>query len=280
MADHIDDLDGMTFVITGAARGIGAETARLAARRGANVVVSDVLDEAGHATAADIRDAGGQAVFVSADVSDPDAVDALMAAAADEYGGIDVVHNNAGIHEAMIAADVAFESMSVDTFDRVLAVNLRGAFLCAQRAVPFLRRSTRHPSVINAGSTASFAGYPSGLAYGTSKGGIALLTKNLAVALAPYGIRANCYCPASVDTPMVSGVTAALLGDDASPDRGVTNRAQLAAHLVRRIGEPIDIAELVCFLASSRAAFVNGVTWLIDGGVLAWRGTVDALGLD
>lgn len=275
-----EDLAGMTFVITGAARGIGAETARLAAGRGAAVVVSDVLTEAGEATAAEIRESGGRATFVAADVSVPDAVDHLMAAAAAAFGGIDVVHNNAGIHEAMIADDFAFESMSVDTFDRVLAVNLRGAFLCAQRAVPYLRQSTRHPSVINAGSTASFAGYPFGLAYGTSKGGIALLTKNLAVALAPYGIRANCYCPASVDTPMVSGVTAALMGDAVPSGEPVTNRAQLGAHLVRRIGEPIDVAELVCFLASSRAAFVNGVTWLIDGGVLAWRETVDALGLE
>jgi len=273
-----DALDGMTFVITGAARGIGAATARLAASRGAAVVVSDVLTDAGEATAASIRADGGRSVFVAADVSDPVGVDRLMSAAAEQFGGIDVVHNNAGIHEAMISTDFSFESMAIETFDRVLAVNLRGAFLCSQRALPYLRQSRRGPSIINAGSTASFAGYPFGLAYGTSKGGIALLTKNLAVALAPYGIRANCYCPASVDTPMVSGVTAAIVGGVEDPP--APNAAQLAAHLVRRIGEPVDVAELVCFLASPRAAFVNGVTWLIDGGVLAWRDTVDALGIE
>jgi NAD(P)-dependent dehydrogenase (short-subunit alcohol dehydrogenase family) len=267
------DLAGMTFVITGAARGIGAETARLAASRGAAVVVSDVLD-VGEDTAAAIRDDGGRAAFVRCDVADPASVDALMQTAAETFGGIDVVHNNAGIHEAMLGPGFAFETMAIETFDRVLAVNLRGAFLCAQRALPYLKQSRRHPSVINAGSTASFAGYPFGLAYGTSKGGIALLTKNLAVAMAPYGVRANCYCPASVDTPMVSSVTAALTGGEE------VNRGQLGAHLVRRIGAPIDVAELVCFLASARASFVNGVSWLIDGGVLAWRETVDALGLD
>jgi NAD(P)-dependent dehydrogenase (short-subunit alcohol dehydrogenase family) len=275
-------IEAMTFVITGAARGIGAATARLAAARGANVVVSDVLVEQGEATAADINAAGGKAVFVPADVTDEAAVEHLMRASVDAFGGIDVVHNNAGIHEAMITSDFSFEAMSITTFDRVMAVNVRGAFLCAQKAFPYLRASTRHPSVINAGSTASFVGYPFGLAYGTSKGAIGTFTKNLAVALAPYGIRANCYCPASVDTPMVSGVTssiqAALDPGAGEPTEPVVNRAQLAAHLVRRIGEPIDVAELVCFLAE--ATFVNGVTWLIDGGVLAWRDTVDTLGMD
>ena len=190
------------------------------------MVVSDVLAEVGEQTAAAIRDAGDRAAFCAADVSDPAAVDALMAFAATTFGGIDVVHNNAGIHEAMLGGDFSFESMAIETFDRVLAVNLRGAFLCAQRALPYLRESTRHPSVINAGSTASFAGYPFGVAYGTSKGGIALLTKNLAVALAPYGVRANCYCPASVDTPMVSSVTAAIVG--ARPEAPQSTRASSA----------------------------------------------------
>jgi NAD(P)-dependent dehydrogenase (short-subunit alcohol dehydrogenase family) len=206
-----------------------------------------------------------------------------MASAADAFGVIDVLHNNAGIHEAMITSDFTFESMPIEIFDRVMAVNVRGAFLCAQKALPHLRRSTRNPSIINAGSTASFVGYPFGLAYGTSKGAIGTFTKNLAVALAPYAIRANCYCPASVDTPMVTDVTTSIQSTldpealAAVDDLG-TNKAQLAAHLVRRIGAPADVAELVCFLAE--ATFVNGVTWLIDGGVLAWRETVDALGID
>lgn len=272
-------IEGSTFVITGGARGIGAATAHLAAERGANVVVSDVLAEAGNETAAAIRAAGGRAIFVETDVSDETQVAQLMGRAVAEYGGIDVVHNNAGIHEAMITSAFSFEEMSVDTFERVMAVNVRGPFLCAQKALPHLRKSTRHPSIINAGSTASFVGYPFGLAYGTSKGAISLMTKNLAVALAPYGVRANCYCPASVDTPMVTNVTSALMAHgDPTGDPSVGNEGQLGAHLVRRIGQPIDVAELVCFLAE--ASFVNGVTWLIDGGVLAWRETVDALGMD
>ncbi len=278
MTNEPQDLTDRTFVITGAARGLGAATGRLAAARGASVVISDVLDDEGEATAAAIRDDGGRAVFVHCDITDDDQVRALMDAAASEFGGIDVLHNNAGIHEAMIATDFSFEDMAIETFDRVIAVNLRGAFVCTKAALPYLRESDLGPSVINAGSTASFAGYPYGLAYGTSKGGIAMMTKNLAVALAPYGIRANCYCPATVESQMVKTVGSTLAGEDPALAEA-PDAAHLGAHLVRRIGDPVDVAELVCFLAGPRSSFVNGVTWLIDGGVLAWRDSVDALGM-
>lgn len=270
-------IENMVFVITGAARGIGAETARMAAERGARVVLSDVNDVAGEETAAAIRKVGGAAHYVHCDVSAPDEVANLMETAHATFGGIDVLHNNAGVHEAMISDAFSFEDMSVETFDRVMAVNVRGAFLCTKAALPHLKRSTAGPSVINAGSTASWVGYPYGLAYGTSKGAISLFTKNLAVALAPYGIRSNCYCPASVDTDMVRIVSTSLGGE---PAPGETPGAgAVATHLVRRIGSTADVAELVCFLASPQAGFVNGVTWLIDGGVLAWRDTVDSIGL-
>lgn len=272
-------IEGMTFVITGSARGIGAATARLAAARGADVVVSDVNDDVGEATADAIRREGGSATYVHCDVSSEDDVSALAEAAVEAFGGIDVLHNNAGVHEAMVAPRFSFEDMSVETFDRVMAVNVRGAFLCTKAALPYLKRSTRQPSVINAGSTASWVGYPSGLAYGTSKGAISLFTKNLAVALAPYGIRANCYCPASVDTDMVKDVSTSIAAASPPPADGAGGGGALDTHLVRRIGEPEDVAELVCFLASEQASFVNGVSWLIDGGVLSWRDTVAALGL-
>ena len=126
-------IEGSTFVITGGARGIGAETARLAASRGANVVVTDVLAAEGEAVVAEIEAAGGAAYFVEADLTDDNAVEALMVAAADRFGGIDVLHNNAGIHEAMISSDYMFDNMSVDTFDRVLAVNLRAPFVYKQQ---------------------------------------------------------------------------------------------------------------------------------------------------
>jgi NAD(P)-dependent dehydrogenase (short-subunit alcohol dehydrogenase family) len=267
-------IEGMTFVITGAARGIGAATARVAASRGANIVLSDLLDDDGEKTAAAIRDAGGQAVYAHCDVTSPDDVAALMATAEESFGGIDVLHNNAGVHESMLTEQTSLESMSVETFRRILDINLVGSFLCAKAALPLLRRSTRGPSIINAGSIAGWVGTIPGIAYGSSKAGIALLTKNLAVDLAGDGIRVNCYCPAAVETEMVAEVVAA------APDPVAVMNTLSGSHLVRRIGSPDDVGKLVCFLASDDAAFINGVVWLIDGGSLAWRGTLDVLGLD
>jgi NAD(P)-dependent dehydrogenase (short-subunit alcohol dehydrogenase family) len=272
-------LKDVTFVITGSARGIGAATAAMAASRGANVVVSDVVDDIGKATVARIVADGGRAIYAHCDVTSQSDVDALMAAAVAAFGGIDVLHNNAGIHETMISKDFTFESMSVETFDRVMNVNVRGAFICTKAALPYLKQSKHSPSVINAGSTASWVGYPYGLAYGTSKGAISLFTKNLAVALAPFGIRANCYCPASVDTDMVKDVTAMLAASMPADEGAQGGGGPIDTHLVHRIGEPDDVAELVCFLASRQSSFVNGVTWLIDGGVLAWRDSVASLGM-
>lgn len=266
-------ISGMTFVVTGSARGIGAATARVAATRGANVVVSDIDADGGKETVEAIREAGGAAVFHPCDVRSSAQVEALMLAAVDAFGGIDVLHNNAGVHESMLTTTTSIEDMAEETFDRVLATNLKGAFLCAKHAVPYLKRSSRGPSIVNAGSIAGWVGTLPGIAYGASKAGIALLTKNLAVSLAPYGIRVNCYCPAAVETTMVTEVV------DRAPDPQGVMRSLTGTHLVHRIGTPDDIASLVCFLASEEASFVNGAVWLIDGGSLAWRGTVDLLGM-
>lgn len=263
-------LDGMTFVITGAARGMGAATARMAAARGANVVLADLDDAAGERTAEEIAEAGGRARYQRCDVTDADQVRELMRVAAGAFGGIDVLHNNAGIHETMLGVPLSIEEMPLEAWDRVVAVNLRGPWLCAKFAVPYLKESTRGPSIINAGSTGSWVGGMSSLAYGASKGGVALLTKNLAVELARYGIRVNCYCPSATETRMVSDYL------NAGGDGEARLRALARTQLVGRIGTPEDIAALVCFLAGQEAAYVNGAVWLIDGGSLAWRGMMDA----
>lgn len=266
------NVEGLRFVITGASAGIGAGTARLAASRGAKVVVSDLNDEAGEALVNEIKAAGGEAVYQHCDVTSEQQVQDLMTAAADAFGGIDILHNNAGIHESMISDALSLETMSLDTFEKVISVNLVGVFLCAKYALPHLKHSAS-ASIINAGSTSSIAGYPNCMAYGSTKGAVMQLTKNLAVDLAPHGIRSNCYCPGSIHTQMVDKFL------EAAPDPSAMLNTMTMTHLIPRMGAPKDVAELVCFLASEQSQFVNGVVWLIDGGSLAWRGTLDILGM-
>ena len=265
-------VEGLRFVITGGAVGIGAGTARLAASKGAKVVVSDLNDEAGEALVADILAAGGSAIYQHADVTVDDEVEALMVAAQEAFGGIDILHNNAGVHESMLTQDLTLETMTRDVFEKVIGINLTGSWLCAKYALPYLRKSEA-ASIINAGSTSSLSGYPSCQAYGASKGGVMQLTKMLAVDLAADGIRVNCYCPGSIQTQIVDNFLAA------APDPDEMMKTMTLTHLIPRMGQPVDVAELVCFLASPESAFVNGAVWTIDGGSLAWRGTHDMLGM-
>lgn len=269
-------IEGTRFVITGSAAGIGAATARVAASKGAHVMVSDLASsaEAGGQVVAEIRAAGGTAAFHVCDVTDPEQVEALMAATADRFGGLDVLHNNAGVHEtARAGEDTSVESMPIDVFRWVVEVNAVAPWICAKYAVPYLKESS-YASIINAASTGSQSAYPRNSAYGTSKGGIRLQTQNLAVDLAPYGIRANCYGPTAIATEMVTRFV------EQAEDPAAFEKALVNTSLIPRLGLPEEVGELVCFLASPAASFINGAYILIDGGSLAWRGTVDQIGLD
>tara|TARA_B110000438_G_C15810084_1_gene649224 strand:- start:2212 stop:3033 length:822 start_codon:yes stop_codon:yes gene_type:complete len=263
---------GLRFVITGASAGIGAGTAKLAASNGAKVVVSDLNDKDGELIVKEIIESGGEAIYQHCDVSNEDEVKELMVRADKAFGGIDILHNNAGIHDSYVSQDLSLETMSLATFEKVLSVNLTGIFLCSKYALPFLKESSQ-ASIINAGSMGAVAGFPNCLAYGTSKGAVGLLTKNLAVELAPHSIRVNCYCPGSIRTQMVDKFL------EAADDPQTMLNTLTNCHLIPGMGDPIDVAELVCFLASEKSRFVNGVIWLIDGGSMAWRGTMDILGM-
>ena len=267
------NVDGLRFVITGSAVGIGAGTARLAASRGAKVVVSDMNDEDGQQLVDEITTAGGEAIYQHCDVTDDAQVQALMAAAEEAFGGIDILHNNAGVHESTLGGELSLESMSRETFEKVMSINVTGVWLCSKYALPYLRKSDC-ASIINAGSTSSLSGYPQCQAYGASKGAVMQLTKMLAVDLAPDKIRVNCYCPGSIHTRIVDNFLAA------APDPKAMLNTMTQTHLIPRMGQPVDVAELVCFLASPESSFVNGAVWTIDGGSLAWRGTLDVLGME
>jgi NAD(P)-dependent dehydrogenase (short-subunit alcohol dehydrogenase family) len=262
----------MAFIVTGAARGMGAATARLAASRGARVALLDVLDDEGEAVASAIGDAWGVARYWRCDLSDPAAIESTVSSVADEFGGVDVLHNNAAILESAMTDDASIDGLTVELFQKVIAINLQAPFLLAKHALPHLRRSS-FASIINASSTGAGLGYPGCLAYGASKGGISSLTRQLAVELAPAGIRVNAYCPELIRTSMIDDYL------QNSSDPAGTARAMTATHLVNRFGEPDEVAELVCFLASRRSSYINGTSIMIDGGSTAWRGTVDQLGM-
>jgi NAD(P)-dependent dehydrogenase (short-subunit alcohol dehydrogenase family) len=266
-----DTLSGYRFVITGGAAGIGAATAELAAQRGAEVVIGGPDAGRTRRTAEEInvalsgRGGAGTVHATELDVGDPDSVTSFMASAAETLGGIDVLHNNAGVADAMLTDRLSIEELPLEVWDRVMNVNVRGTFLCTRAALPHLRRSSR-ASVVNIGSVGSVTGFPHTLAYGASKGAVALLTKNLAIELAPDNIRVNCCSPGVTETRMTLNYL------NSAEDPAAARAAMASSHLVPRLGLPVDIARVVCFLAGPESAFINGEMILADGGQLAWRG--------
>ena len=271
MSAVVQGVTGLRFVITGGAKGLGAATAARAAARGAIVTIADLDDAAGDELVGQIRADGGEAYFVHCDLTSDEELDNLMATAAEQMGGIDVLHNNAGVADKVLGSGdaVTVEGFDRDVWNRVIGLNLTAPMFAAKAALPYLRQSA-NASIINCGSTSTFVAYPGTIAYGASKGGIATLTKNLAVELAPDKIRVNCYCPAATDSPLVT--------TDAQPNSAF-RKALIDTHLVHRAGKAVEIADLVCYLASPEAGFVNGQIWLIDGGALSWRNSVDMLGM-
>ncbi len=264
-------LEGMVFVVTGGSSGIGAATAAVAAESGARVVIGSRNGERGNEVVREIAEGGGQAVFQECDVAVEEDVRALMKAAADAYGGIDALVCNAGVTDRALTGHSDLEHMDAADFRRVLDVNLVGAWLCAKYALPYLRESD-NPSIVMAGSSASFLGFNGLPAYVSAKAALSVLTKELAVELSRDGIRVNCYCPHTIRTPMVEGLFAK------APDPEAAMAKHVKTALVRRFGTPREVGQLICFLASREAAYINGVSIPIDGGTLAWRGTVDQLG--
>jgi NAD(P)-dependent dehydrogenase (short-subunit alcohol dehydrogenase family) len=246
-------LDGKVAVITGAAGGIGREAALLFSREGASVVVADMTRETGEKTAAECRDA----IFQEVDVSDGQSVWDLYEAAARRYGGVDVLYNNAGI---MPADDDSILVTEADAWDRVQAVNARGVFLCCKFGIPRLLERGGG-SVINVSSFVALVGAAtSQIAYTASKGAVLSMSRELAVQFARQGVRVNALCPGPVETPLLMR----LFADDP------------AAYQRRRIHLPMgrlatarEIANAALFLASDESSYVNGATFLVDGGLSA-----------
>jgi NAD(P)-dependent dehydrogenase (short-subunit alcohol dehydrogenase family) len=246
-------LDGKVAVITGAAGGMGREAALLFSAEGASVVVADASRESGESTAAECRDA----VFHHVDVSDPDSVEALYDAAVRRFGGVDVLYNNAGI---MPPDDDSILTTLPDAWDRVQAVNARGVFLCCKFGIPRLLERGGG-SVINVASFVALVGAAtSQIAYTASKGAVLSMSRELAVQFARQGVRVNALCPGPVETPLLMRLF--------SEDPAAYERRRV--HLpMGRLGRAREIANAALFLASDESSYVNGATFLVDGGLTA-----------
>lgn len=247
-------LTGKTAVVTGGAKGIGYAIARRYLRENANVVIADVDDRAGEAAAEELSSIG-DVRFVSCDVSDRLDVRNMLAETVDVFERVDVLVNNAGI---VHGAD--FLDVSEADFTRVLDVNLKGAFLvgqaAARRMVEQVEAGEEPGAIINMSSVNAVLAIPDQVPYTVSKGGVAQLTKVMALALAPHGIRVNAIGPGSIMTDILTEVA-----DDEAARARILSRTPLG-----RIGDPQEIAGIAVFLASSDASYVTGQTIIADGG--------------
>jgi NAD(P)-dependent dehydrogenase (short-subunit alcohol dehydrogenase family) len=252
-----DRLAGRVAVVTGAASGIGRASAMALAREGASVVVSDVNDDGGRATVDAITSAGGLATFVHTDVSSASECEQLVRAAVDAFGGLHVLHNNAGI--ALPMADGFAPDVDPALWDRVIATNLSSVFYCCHFAIPVMAESGGG-SIVNTAS--SMAHLPLGGldGYAASKGGVALLTRSMAPNCGPLGIRVNAISPGYVDTPM----NALIWGSDELKDGFERGHAQ-------GLQTPEEIAEVVVFLASDESRSLTGALLTCDRGWTAFK---------
>jgi len=250
-------LENKVAIVTGAGSGIGRESALLFAREGARVAVAEVNDAAGRKVVEEIERAGGKALFVHADVSVARDAEAMVAAAEKTWGNLDVLFNNAGIFPA---ADGSVLETDETTWDLVMRVNLKGVFFGCKYAIPSMLRAGGG-SIVNTASFVALVGAAtSQIAYTASKGAVISMSRELAVQFARQGVRVNALCPGPVETPLLMRLF--------SETPGAYERRRV--HLpMGRLAKAREIANAALFLASDESSYVNGATFLVDGGLTA-----------
>ena len=252
------DLEGKSALVTGGASGIGRATALAFAREGARVAVADILEDAAQNTVSEIKAMGGQALAIGCDVTDDDAVKAMIARAADAFGGLDCAFNNAGIAPYQVNAQgQKIADVAPEAWRRLIDVNLTGVWLCLRHEVAQMRAQGSGGVIINTASILGLVGTATSSAYVAAKHGVVGLTKTAAADHAEDNIRVNAVCPGYIETPMT---------EETMRRRGerILGRVPMA-----RMGQAEEIAEAVVWLCSPKASFVTGVSWAVDGGYTA-----------
>jgi NAD(P)-dependent dehydrogenase (short-subunit alcohol dehydrogenase family) len=247
-------LKGKVALITGAGGGIGRAAAILFAREGARVAVNDLCEDAARETVELVRQAGGDAIPVQADVSIAGAVRSIVQQATARYSKLDVLYNNAAIGYSTPITHGTVATIEDRDWDTVVRANLKSVYLCCKYAIPEMIRAGGG-SIINTSSVMALRGMPSADAYTAAKGGIIALTRSLAVGLGPKNIRVNVICPGPIETPMIAEVIAV-------PEQ----RRSMENVPLGRLGQPEEVAYAALYLASDESSFVTGAVMCVDGG--------------
>jgi NAD(P)-dependent dehydrogenase (short-subunit alcohol dehydrogenase family) len=250
-------LKDKVVIVTGGGMGIGRAAAQLFSQEGMKVVVADISPAHAEETVTMVKDSGGEAIFIQTDVSDEEQVRNMVTKTVETFGRLDCAFNNAGV-EARDALVPLIES-PVEEFDRLIAINLRGVFLCLKYEIPEMLK-VGGGAIVNTSSVAGLVGFQLSGPYVASKHGVVGLTKSAAMDYATQNIRVNAICPGVTRTPMVD----AMIGEDKELEQLI-----VGVHPIGRVASPEEIAETAVWLCSDKASFVTGVALPVDGGLVA-----------